>query len=141
MTAKRRESKTTEGIERDNEEFKELLMDYAEREGLARSERAKKDFTAAFATGIESSIEVKVTKGRAPKEKREKFRELSVPRVNNAARAIRSIGKLSNTYAYKFEANEIAKIISHLRKELDDVEAVFKRALARESKSKGFTLD
>lgn len=115
----------------------ELAANYAQSGGSIVNSRtpASGDFTITNAAGEESFLEVKIT------EKKEKFRKLSIPRVNNAVRAIQSIGKLSNTYAYKFEAKEVSKIVSHLQKELDDVEARFKRALVRESKSKGFTLD
>ena len=146
---KKNQQNTNEKIER--KDVEELLKDYREktlddssqlRGSTVRSTRPELgDFVSTSKDGSDTYINVTATKGRSPLDKRKKFIKLSVPRVDNAARAIRSIGKLSNTYAYKFEAKEVSKIISHLQKELDDVEALFKRALARESKSKGFSLD
>jgi hypothetical protein len=42
-------------------------------------------------------------------------------------------------YAYDFEARDIAKIVEHLRKELDEMETRFERALSRETRK--FSLD
>jgi uncharacterized protein Yka (UPF0111/DUF47 family) len=84
----------------------------------------------------EGVIEIK---RRTPEEKREKFRELAESRVPKAAWAIRNIGKLANLYAYDFEARDIAKIVEHLRKELDEMETRFERALSRETRK--FSLD
>lgn len=157
MNGKQQKSKTGSSASEYAKELESKLHDeltsrYLELEGsiIPSTGPDTGDFIATDADGEESIVEMKVAGGKVSStentvrsllEKRKKFIKLSVPRVDNAARAIRSIGKLSNTYAYKFEAREVTKIISHLQKELDDVEAVFKRALARESESKGFTLD
>jgi hypothetical protein len=85
---------------------------------------------------VKHRIEIK---RRSPEQKREKFRELAESRVLKAAWAIRNIGKLANLYAYEFEARDIAKIVQHLRKELDEMETRFERALSRETRK--FSLD
>jgi hypothetical protein len=79
------------------------------------------------------------SKRRSPADKRKKFKDLAEIRVPKAAWSIRNIGKLANTYAYEFESKDIAKIISHLRKELDEMESRFDKALNREARK--FSLD
>jgi len=76
---------------------------------------------------------------RSAEQKRKKFRELIELRVPKAIWSIRNIGKLANTYAYDFRARDIEKIMWHLRKELDEMETRFERALSRETLK--FTLD
>jgi len=88
---------------------------------------------------LEMQQHVIEVKRRSPEQKREKFRELAEIRVPKAAWSIRNIGKLANTYAYDFDAKDIQKIVSHLRKELDEMETRFERALSRETRK--FSLD
>jgi hypothetical protein len=76
---------------------------------------------------------------RSPQQKRDKFKDLVKKRVPKAEWSIRNIGKLANSYAYDFDEKDIRKIVSHLQKELDEMESRFYRAISRESRN--FTLD
>lgn len=69
---------------------------------------------------------------------REKFVELAEKRVNNALRAIRVIGNLSNANLYEYSEKDIARIMGALRGELESVNARFKSGGGREKGS--FTL-
>ena len=70
---------------------------------------------------------------------REKFVELAEKRVNNALRAIRVIGNLSNANLYEYSDKDITRIMGALRSELDSVNARFKSGGGREKGS--FTLN
>ena len=59
-------------------------------------------------------------------EKHEKFRELAESRTNKALVAIGRIGNLSNRSLYKWEDEEVRKVVKALRDAASDVEARFK---------------
>lgn len=54
-----------------------------------------------------------------------KFRELAEKRVDRTIAAIRSIGSLSNTDLYEWEAQEIEEIMAAIHKALDAVRTQF----------------
>jgi hypothetical protein len=59
-------------------------------------------------------------------QKHEKFRELAESRTNKALVAIGRIGNLSNRSLYKWEEEEVRKVLKALRDAAADVEARFK---------------
>jgi hypothetical protein len=69
---------------------------------------------------------------------RDKFVDLAEKRVNNALRAIRVIGNLSNANLYEYTEKDVSKIMAALRGELESVNARFKSGGGREKGS--FTL-
>ena len=58
--------------------------------------------------------------------KHEKFKALAEKRTNKALTSIRLIGNLSNRVIYRYEEQEIRKIIKALQSAVSDVEARFK---------------
>jgi len=58
--------------------------------------------------------------------KHEKFKGLAEKRTNKALTSIRLIGNLSNRVIYRYEEQEIRKIIKALHLAVSDVEARFK---------------
>tara|TARA_B100001057_G_C22772128_1_gene920053 strand:- start:747 stop:980 length:234 start_codon:yes stop_codon:yes gene_type:complete len=60
------------------------------------------------------------------KNKSEKFRKLAKNRVNSATSYLRLIGNLANKGHYEYRDEEVKKILLHLRKELDRLQAKFK---------------
>ena len=58
--------------------------------------------------------------------KRIKFRELAIKRVNNALKDIQLIGNLSNTSAYEYDDEEVRKIFRSLKEEITIAESKFK---------------
>lgn len=61
-----------------------------------------------------------------PNGKAEKFRSISTIRVTSALKTIRRIGNLSRRSSYDYRSEQIEKIFSAIRKELDAAEARFK---------------
>ena len=59
-------------------------------------------------------------------DKKMKFRELAVKRVNNALKDIQLIGNLSNTSAYDYDEDEVKKIFKSLKEEIAIAESKFK---------------
>jgi len=57
--------------------------------------------------------------------KRKKFEDFATKRTNNAINHIRLIGKLANRNAYEYDDNDINKIVSALRKEIDSIKNKF----------------
>ena len=58
-----------------------------------------------------------------------KFRELAEKRTNKALASIKMIGNLSNRATYRYEDEEVRKIINALRRVVSDVETRFKRGV------------
>jgi hypothetical protein len=67
-------------------------------------------------------------------DKKERFVAIAEKRVNNAIRAINSIGNLSNKRNYSYDEKQVKKIISALRSTVKEVENTF---LVPEKKSSG----
>lgn len=62
----------------------------------------------------------------APKKsKAERFIELGSKRTGKALKAIRQIGNLSNKGSYEYTEEQVQKIISALRAEVDAIESRF----------------
>lgn len=63
--------------------------------------------------------------------KHEKFRELAERRTNKALDAIRLIGNLSNRQTYRYEDDEVRKIVKALKDAVSDVESRFSKQSGR----------
>lgn len=59
------------------------------------------------------------------KSNREKFVELCEKRVTKAIKDIRLIGNLSNRTNYKYDANDVRKILKVMKTEISNLEARF----------------
>ena len=59
------------------------------------------------------------------KTNREKFVELCEKRVTKAIKGIRLIGNLSNRTNYKYDENDVRKILKVLKAEITNLEARF----------------
>lgn len=69
----------------------------------------------------------KVDKAHAAKrDPRERFVSLANSRVTAAIRQIRLVGNLSNRKNYQYDAEEAAKIVRALQRELDELKSKFK---------------
>ncbi len=55
----------------------------------------------------------------SPRDKRQKFVQLAEKRTVNAMKAVRVIGKLGNRAHYKYDEDDVRKIISALNKEIE----------------------
>jgi hypothetical protein len=66
---------------------------------------------------------------------REKFVDLAEKRVNNAIRAIRVVGNLSNSNLYDYTQKDVSRIIGALKDALENVHARFKTGGGREKGS------
>lgn len=62
---------------------------------------------------------------RSEGEKRGKFLEIAERRVNNACTVIRRLQPLANRQQYSYTDEQVAAMITTLRKELADVEQAF----------------
>ena len=60
-------------------------------------------------------------------DKHEKFKKLAESRVNKAVSVVRSISKLSNKSHYEYTEQEVQKIHSTLKGELDEMRDAFLR--------------
>lgn len=68
--------------------------------------------------------------------KQEKFKRLAEGRVNKAIDSVRSLSKLSNRAHYDFNEDDIKKIFTVLKREVDDAKTTFNTALVRAGKNK-----
>lgn len=66
--------------------------------------------------------------GHWGESKREKFIRLAPKRVDNATKALRSIGRLANRYTYDYDEADTQKILRHLQSELDEIKKKFDRS-------------
>lgn len=57
--------------------------------------------------------------------KEAKFKRLAEARVNRAIKALRSVGSLSNRQAYRYDEQQVGKIVSALRREVASVKGRF----------------
>lgn len=62
--------------------------------------------------------------------KSEKFKRLSMQRVQKAAKYITALGNLSNTSSYEYTKDDVEKVFGYLQKQLDDTKAKFERNTA-----------
>ena len=58
-------------------------------------------------------------------DKRKKFEEFAVRRTNNAISHIRLIGKLANKSAYDYNEEDINKITTALKREIENIRNKF----------------
>jgi hypothetical protein len=58
-------------------------------------------------------------------DKRKKFEEFATRRTNNAINQIRLIGKLANKSAYDYNEDDINKITSALKREIENIRNKF----------------
>lgn len=61
--------------------------------------------------------------------KNERFRRLAASRTNKAIASIRSLGNLSNATHYEYSQDEISKIFSALKRELDATRSLFHKSI------------
>jgi ABC-type Fe3+-hydroxamate transport system substrate-binding protein len=59
------------------------------------------------------------------RNKRKKFEDIAVRRVNRVIKEIRLIGNLSNRSSYEYSDEDVKKIIKALQREVDAVKARF----------------
>ena len=64
--------------------------------------------------------------------KSEKFKRIAQARTNKAISAIRMLGNLSNKTHYEYGADEVKKIFSTLKSEVEDVRALFQKTESEE---------
>ena len=62
----------------------------------------------------------------------DKFKNLAEKRVNNAIKQIRLVSNLSNRHTYDYNEEQIKRIFSVLRTELDTAQAKFKAVIAHD---------
>lgn len=62
----------------------------------------------------------------ARRDPRERFVSLANSRVTAAIRQIRLVGNLANKKNYQYDAEEAAKIVRALQRELDELKSKFK---------------
>lgn len=62
----------------------------------------------------------------ATRDPRERFVSLANSRVTAAIRQIRLVGNLANKKNYQYDADEAAKIVRALQRELDELKSKFK---------------
>jgi len=62
---------------------------------------------------------------KSARNKRQKFEEIAVRRVNRVIKEIRLIGNLSNRSAYEFNEEDIRKITKALQRELEVMRSRF----------------
>jgi rubrerythrin len=58
-------------------------------------------------------------------DKRKKFEEFAIRRTNKAISHIRLIGKLANRNAYEYTDEDVNKIVSALKKEIENIKNKF----------------
>ena len=75
---------------------------------------------------------------RESKMNQDKFKNLAEKRVNNVIRQIRLVSNLSNRHTYDYNDDQIKRIFTVLRTELDTAQAKFKASKA--NKAQHFTL-
>lgn len=65
------------------------------------------------------------------KTKRERFEEIAGGRVNRVILALQSLQKCSNTYNYEYSEEDVRKMITTLRKQLDELKMSFEKGLIK----------
>jgi ABC-type Fe3+-hydroxamate transport system substrate-binding protein len=65
------------------------------------------------------------TEAKTVRNKRKKFEDIAVRRVNRVIKEIRLIGNLSNRSSYEYAEEDVKKIIKALQREVDAVKARF----------------
>ena len=75
-----------------------------------------------MATGKSKKSKPQVTR----RDPRERFVSLANSRVTAAIRQIRLVGNLANKKNYQYDADEAAKIVRVLQRELDELKSKFK---------------
>jgi len=76
---------------------------------------------------------------RSGKSKADRFTRLAQARTTNVLRSIRILGNLSNTSNYSYTPEQVRKIFSAIRAQLDNAESKFD-AGARKKMSEKFKL-
>lgn len=92
------------------------------------------DETMNFSTTNDENSEVASKPGET---KAEKFLRLAPPRVNKIIKAIDSLEKLSAHGSYEYTEEQVEKMFTAIRSELETCEASFKPKTAE--KSEGFS--
>jgi len=65
------------------------------------------------------------------KTKRERFENVAGGRVNKVILSLQSLQKCSNTYNYEYSEDDVRKMITTLRKQLDELKASFDKGLIK----------
>jgi hypothetical protein len=65
------------------------------------------------------------------KTKRERFEQVAAGRVNRVILDLQSLQKCSNTYNYEFSEEDVKKMLSTLRKQLDELKSSFDKGLIK----------
>lgn len=65
------------------------------------------------------------------KTKRERFENVAGGRVNRVIITLQSLQKCSNTYNYEYSEDDVRKMITTLRKQLDELKASFDKGLIK----------
>lgn len=65
------------------------------------------------------------TEAKNLRNKRKKFEDIAVRRVNRVIKEIRLIGNLSNRSSYEYTEEDVKKIVKALQREVDAVKARF----------------
>jgi ABC-type Fe3+-hydroxamate transport system substrate-binding protein len=71
---------------------------------------------------MENIVDIESKTGR---NKRKKFEDIAVRRVNRVIKEIRLIGNLSNRSSYEYSDEDVKKIVKALQREVDAVKARF----------------
>lgn len=69
--------------------------------------------------------------------KAEKFKVIAEGRLEKSVKELRKIGKLSNVYSYDYTEPQVDYILSVLRGEIEEIEATYKKGLAKLATRKG----
>jgi ABC-type Fe3+-hydroxamate transport system substrate-binding protein len=65
------------------------------------------------------------TEAKSLRNKRKKFEDIAIRRVNKVIKEIRLIGNLSNRSSYEYTDEDVKKIVKALQREVDAVKARF----------------
>jgi hypothetical protein len=65
------------------------------------------------------------TETKGLRNKRKKFEDIAIRRVNKVIKEIRLIGNLSNRSSYEYTEEDVKKIVKALQREVDAVKARF----------------
>ena len=68
------------------------------------------------------------------KTNRERFEDVATGRVNRVISSMQSLQKCSNTYNYEYSEEDVRKMTTVIRKQLDELKMAFDKGL---SKNKG----
>ncbi|MBY6151656.1 hypothetical protein KUV47_00395 [Vannielia litorea] len=86
-------------------------------------------YAVKFARFMIVECYIKMRRRHPVSEKRDKFKRLAESRVNRAISDIRSIGKLSNKSHYEYTEDDVKKIYTALRGELDNMRDAFSQSV------------